>query len=458
MSRLPRLSAAIVICFGLSATAGAETLQDALRLAYENNPRLEAQRTQSKIAQEQLAQARAQRRPQVNLSGSIGYQNIDNNRTGFFTGQEGTNPTSSAQLQATQPLYTGGQIKAGINQAKAGIKSTDAQLDAVRQDLFLQTITGYVDVLRDREAVRIRENNVEVLMEQVQAANDRFEVGEITRTDVALSEARLEGSKANLAGAQAQLEGSLAAYYFLTGTDAGELAPAPPQPDLPFTIEEATESALDNSPDIIAAKFAERAAGEAVKGAYGRLKPSVSIVGTAAAQEDYLDSFGLNSRQRDTSASVVAQARIPLFEGGLVRSQVRSAKLERRRARNQIDNLQRQVQAQVAQAWYGYKASLIAIEASIRQEEAAAIAYEGAKEELAVGVRTTLDVLDQEQELFEARLNVVQAERDAYVAAHQLLRAMGALTLDRLNVSADYYDPQDYADRARRKWLLTTTE
>lgn len=456
------LPAAALLSF--CGPASAQTLADALDKAYAQNPQLEVQRTTAKIAEEQLAQARAQGRSQVNLSGSVGFETIDSRLSNsnpllsqFQEFQLGGRPSASAQLQASKPIYTGGQISAGIRQAEAGVDAAGEQLSAARQDLFLQIVTAYVDVLRDRETVRIRKNNVSVLEKQVQAARDRFDVGEVTRTDVALSEARLEGAIANLAGAEAQQEASLATYVFLVGDVPGELAPPPPIPALPLSVEEAIDRALGDSPDINAARYAERAANEAVKGAYGGLKPQVSLVGTASAQETF-NYNDFQNGQRDTSVGAFAQATIPLFEGGLVRSQVRSAKLERSRARSQIDALERQIRAQVAQSFFGYQASLKSIEASKRQEEAAEIAYEGAKEELAVGVRTTLAVLDQEQELFEARLSVVQAERNAYVAAHQLLRAMGSLSVDRLGVKADIYDPAEYGDRVRRKWLLTTVE
>ncbi len=443
--KISRMAALLVSVSAFPLVSISQTLPEALRLAYENNPQLEAERTATKIAQENVESARAQWRSQVNLTASAGVESIDSSFSNpfFGQGQFGERPSVSAQLQATKPIYAGGQIKAGVRQAKAGLSAATEQLSAAEQDLFLQAVTTYVDVLRDRETVTIRQNNVSVLEQQVQAASDRFEVGEITRTDVSLSEARLEGAKANLAGAEAQLEASIAAYLFLIGDVPGPLAPPPPIPPLPESLDEAVSVALGDSPDINAARFAEKAANEAIKGAYGRLKPQLSIVGTASVQETF-DYGDFDQGQRDTSVGAFAQATIPLFEGGLVQSQVRSAKLERSRARSQVDALQRQIRAQVAQAYYRYQASLKSIEASKRQEDAAEIAYEGAKEELAVGVRTTLAVLDQEQELFEARLNVVRAERDAYVAAHQLLRAMGALSLDRLSIPAEPYDPKEY--------------
>jgi len=447
--KLTLLLATLSIALACMPT-GAETLKDALQAAYLQNPQLEAQRKQTAQAQEQLAQARAQRRPQVTASATYGYESVDTNRP--FAFNNGDQPVSTAQLQASVPVYTGGRIASGIRQAKAGIETANAQLEGAGQDLILQVITAYVDVLRDRETISIRENSVSLLQEQLQAALDRFEVGVVTRTDVAQSEARLEGAKASLAAAQAALEASEAGYAFLVGQSAGDLETVPPAPVLPETIDEALQVALDQSPDLEASRFNETVAAEGVKSAYSALKPTISIVGTASRSDTYDDNF------RDTSVTAVAQASVPLFEGGLRRSQVRAAKLQRDSARFQTDNVERQLRAQVAQAFFSHQAALKSIEASQRQVEAAEIAYEGAQEELAVGVRTTLDVLDQEQQLLEARLNLIRAQRDAYVAAHQLLRAMGALKLEQLQLDLVAYNPDNYGEFVRRNWLLTDTE
>jgi outer membrane protein len=411
----------IGLVLALSAGAAtAETLEDALRLARASNPQLAAERTSTELARERLEFAKSQGRTTVALSGSAGYESTDTD--GAFSFGVGDRPTANVQLQAVKPVYTGGRIASGVRQARAGIDAAAAQFEAAEQDLVLQVITAYVDVRRDRETVSIRSNNVQVTGEQVRAATDRFAVGVVTRTDVALSNARLEGARAALAGAEAQLESSLATYAFLVGAPADALAPPPPVPPLPTSLEDATARGLARSPDIAAARFAERAANEAIEGAKAGRRASINIVGTAGAQE----TFGDTGRQ-DTSVTAVAQGRIPLINGGQVNSQVRTARLQRDQARLQIDGLERQVRAQTAQAFYGYQAALKAIEASVRQVEAADIAYTGAKEELSVGVRTTLDVLDQEQQLFEAKLAVVRAERDAYVAGHRLLRAIGEL-------------------------------
>lgn len=433
-------------CLGANP-AVAETLTDAIETAFVSNPGLAAQRQASEVAQEGLTQARAARRPTVELSGSAGYETTDSNQA-FSELSTGDFPKASAQLQASLPIYTGGQIKAGIRQAEAGIGVADAQLEGVRQDLILQVVTAYVDVLRDREALTIRENSVNLLREQVRASQDRFDVGEVTRTDVAQSEARLEGSLAALAGGQAVLEGSLASYTFLVGTEPGMLVPVPDAPILPGSFEEALRIGLENNPNLEVLRYNERAAEQAVRAAQGALRPSVSIVGTAAAQETYgidgtvnpLTQFALPDSFRDTSVSLFAQGSVPLYQGGANSSALRSAKLQREQARFLTLNSERQIRAQLAQAWFGNIAANRAIGASARQVEAAEIAYEGAQAELAVGVRTTLDVLDQEQQLLEARLNLIQAERDAYVAAHQLLRAMGTLSQERLDVSAPIED------------------
>lgn len=421
--RSPRFS--FLIGASLSALmaagpAGAETLQEAIASAFETNPSLQIERYRTEIARENLGLARSAGMPQVSLSAGGGYEYVDTNS--IVTFGTGDRPIASAQLQATQPIYTGGRISAGIRQAEAGISAADRSFDAATQDLILDVVTAYVNVRRDREAVAIRKNNVDVTGEQVRAAEDRFEVGVVTLTDVAQAKARLEGARAALAGAEAALVGSEAFYQFLTGLAPGVLASPPPVPPLPASLEAATAEGIANNPSIEAARQQLRAAGAGVDVAQSQGRPQISIVGTAGVQE----TFGDDSR-RDTNVSAVAQGRIPLFTGGAVKAQVNSAKLQREQARRQVDALETQVRAQVAQAWFGYSASLRAIEASQRQVEAAEIAYEGAKEELAVGVRTTLDVLDQEQQLFEARLSLVAAERDAYVAAHQLLRATGNL-------------------------------
>ena len=422
----------------LAMPGQSETLQEALDLAFQTNPALEAQRADVGVAREQLNQARGARAPNVNLSAGAGYESLDSNQPIAFN--VGDRPVANVQLEASIPVYTGGRIDAGIEQAQAGILAADAQFDGAAQDLILNVVTAYVDVLRDREAIRIRANSVALLEEQLRAATDRFDVGFATRTDVKQAEARLEGARASYAGAEAQLEASLSIYELFVGQGAGDLVAVSDGPPIPASFEASLETALADNPDLKALRQAERAAEQAVRSAKGETRPSLSIVGTASAQETFdIEATAISptmgiitlppDNYRDTSLSVFARGSVPLFQGGVLQSRIRAARLERNQARLQTINAERQVTASVAQAWYGNIAAEQAITASERQVEAAEIAYEGAQEELSVGTRTTLDVLDQEQQLLEARLGLINAERDAFVAAHQLLRAMGQLSL-----------------------------
>ncbi|MFN3314938.1 MAG: TolC family protein, partial [Hyphomonas sp.] len=241
-----------LLAFGFGPQASAETLAEAIASAFATNPQLEVERYRTDIARENLNLARSQGRPTVTLSASGGYEYVET--TNPFAFGLGDRPIASAQIQAVQPLFTGGRIAAGIRQAEAGIDAADLGFLAARQDLTLEVVTAYVDVNRDREAFAIRQSNVDFTAEQVRAAQDRFDVGVVTRTDVALSQARLEGARAALAGAEATLRASEANYQFLTGMMPGDLAPPPPVPPLPATLDEAIREALTGNPSIAAAR------------------------------------------------------------------------------------------------------------------------------------------------------------------------------------------------------------
>ncbi len=403
----------------LSAPSSGETLTEALQMAEASNPRLEAGRTDTKLAVEALEAARAAGRTTVSITGSGGFETLDTNRD--FAFNTGDRPIANLQLEAAKPVYTGGRIRAGIRSARAGIDAADATLEALRQATWLETIRAYVNVGANRETVRIRYNNVELLDEQVRAARDRFEVGVVTRTDVALAEAQLEGARAGAASAEAQLEAAIADYVAITGVVPGELAPPPPLPPLPETFDAALATTLAANPELEAARERVRQANEAVEAARANGRPTLEIVATAGGQQTFNDDV------RDTSVAGLVRGQIPLWTGGQVASDVRSALLTVERARLDVQALERDLRAELAAAWYGYIAAERAAEASIRQVEAAAIAFDGASQELAVGTRTTLDVLQSEQNLLEARLSRVNADRDTQIAAYRLLQVMGAL-------------------------------
>lgn len=406
------------------ALAHAQSLDETLALAELTNPRIEVGRAEAALAEEALEEARAQGRTRVTIGASAGYESVDTNRA--FAFNAGDRPVGSANIEAALPIYTGGRVAAGIRAAKAGIDAADQSLESLRQQTYLQAVRAYMNVRSDRDALAIRQNNVELLREQVRAANARFDVGVVTRTDVALAEARLASSLAGEAAARAQLEASEADFQAVTGVAPGDLPPPPPIPNLPDSLEAALAIALETNPGLEAAREQVRAANEQIEAAEAEGRPTLEIVGSAGGQQDWDQDI------YDTEVRALARGSIPLWQGGLVNSRVRSARLRRDRAQSEVDAAERDVRAAIASAWYGYIAADRSIEASRRQVEAAEIAYEGATQELGVGTRTTLDVLDSEQDLLDARLSLVTAERDAQIAAHQLLQAMGLLTLARL--------------------------
>ncbi len=413
----------VLLSFAISifALSSAQTVDESVRLAVQNNPGLASQQQTVEIAKEQIREARAGKRPSVTASGSIGYESIDSNRT--FAFGLGDQPVASAVVEAALPIYTGGRVSAGIKQAKAGFDAAEAQFESELQNLHLSVLTAHMNVITARERVVIRANSVDLLLSQNKASEDRFDVGVVTRTDVAASEARLEAANAALAAAQAQLEAVQASYEFLTATPPTRLVTPDNLGELPTSFEDALQMALRQNPLIRALESADLAAEQAVKVAAGVLKPSVDLVGSASIQET------LDQNERDTNLSALARASIPLFEPGVSKSQVRQAKLRQQQSRFDLENARRQIRARVATAWYSREAARQSINATEKQVEAAEIAYDGAQEELAVGTKTTLDVLDQEQALLNARLAGIEAQQDYVIATGELLNATGTLDL-----------------------------
>lgn len=406
-----------------------DTLADAVGSALTGNPDLAAQRSATGQAAAQLDQAKAGARPQVGLSGSYGWEKTEVGQKysifGMTFPQDGSAERAQVGLEARQVIYAGGAIAARTRQARAGLSVADAQYAGVQRDLILSVVSAYLDVRRAEEEVLIRETNVGSLRQQVQAATDRFDVGEVTRTDVAQAEARYAGSQAALASSRAGLEAQRALYEAVVGRPPVQLADPPPPPAIPGTLAEALALASGNNPEILAARAAEAAARAAVDAAKGDYRPRVDLRGTAGLAETYRDnSF------RDTNFGVSAQLSIPIYQGGLLSARTKQARHAEDQARYQRMSAERRVAAEVTNAWHRVVAAREAIRASASRVDAAEVAMEGAQQELAVGTRTTLDVLDQERELLDARLNLINSEREGYLAVHELLGAAGSLTPD----------------------------
>lgn len=458
MSKWAMALVSSVSLLAMSGQAQAQSLEEALVQAYNSNPTLQAERANLRATDEGLVQARSARLPTISADASISRQETESTSTFVINNQQTTSTTETDStpknysITANQSIYRGGRTSGAINQATAGIMAGREALRATEQTVLVDTVTAFMDVRRDSEVVNIRRNNVEVLSQQLQAARDRFEVGEVTRTDVSQAEARLSGAQAEFSAAQAQLAASRAAYERMTGQPAGTLEEPPTLPALPETLGDAASIAFDNSPQLLAAQYAEESARYGVSVARGSLRPEVSLTASASAARD----SNFSGDERDTT-SIVGRVSVPLFTGGLNRSRVRAALASEDQARHQVNLARRQVTEGVTNTWSNYVTSLAVIESSRQSVLANEIALDGVQQEAFVGLRTTLDVLNAEQELLNARLSLVTAERDNYVAAYRLMQAMGILSAQQLGLQVELYEPQAVDNGSRRFTNLDLT-
>ena len=431
-----------VSVLAMTGLANAQSLEETLVLAYNSNPTLQAERARLRATDEQLVQAGAARLPSVSASASIARQHVESDSTFVIGGNRlSSNSESDAtpknySITAEQAIYQGGQISGQIDQASAAVMAGREALRSTEQTVLVDAVTAFMNVRRDARVVDIRRNNAEVLAQHLQAARDRFEVGEITRTDVAQAEARLSGAQAELSAAQSQLAVSRAAYERVTGQPPATLQEPPALPELPDNLADAAEYAYSASPQLLAAQYSEEAAQHAIRIARGALRPTVSLSASASSARD--SSFSGDTRD---STSITGRVSVPIFTGGLNRSRVRAAVAQEEEARFQVREARRVVTEGVTNAWSNYVTSLAVIESSRQAVRANEIALDGVEQEAYVGIRTTLDVLDAEQELLNSRLTLVTAERDSYVAGYQLMQAMGAVSAEQLGLAVDVYDP-----------------
>jgi outer membrane protein len=425
-----------VSLLALGAVAEAQSLEETLALAFNSNPTLQAERARLRSTEELEVQARSAMFPTVSANASLTRQTTESQST-FILGNTPVTSTSESDstpknysITANQSVYRGGRTGGAIDQASAQIMAARESLRALEQAVLVDAATAFMDVRRDSEVMTIRRNNVEVLARHLQAARDRFEVGEITRTDVAQAEARLSGAQAQFSAAQSQLSASRAAYERMTGQPPATLQDPPALPGLPEALADAAEIAFDWSPQLQAARYNEEAARHGIRVARGALRPEVSLSATASAARD--SQFAGDERD---STQIVGRVSVPIFTGGLNRSRVRSAVAQEDQARHQVNEARRQVTEGVTITWTGYVTSLAVIESSRQAVRANEIALDGVQQEAFVGIRTTLDVLDAEQELLESRLTFVTAERDSFVAGYRLLQSMGQLSAEGLGLA-----------------------
>lgn len=441
--------AAVIFGAAFSTTsisvARAETLTEALASAYLNNPTLKAQRAAVRAVDEAVPQAKSGWRPTVEVSGAIGKSTYDTNTT--TTGNSDLVPRSY-EIEVVQPLFRGFRTEAAVAQAENSVRAAQAGLRSTEQEVLLAAATAYMDVIQAEAVVGLTQNNVDVLQRQLDATRDRFRVGEVTRTDVAQAEARVAGAISDRISAESELQSVRATYERLVGTMPQDVETPPPPSNLPQSLEEAIELAITSRPSVVSRQYSADAAVDNIDLVRGELLPTVSLVGSySQTWESQIEDY------RADSASIVLQASVPLYQAGQVYSRLRESKHVAGQRRIEVDEAQFDARESAVQAWENLAAARAAIESLTAQVEAAQIALEGVQREAQVGARTVLDVLDQEQELLDARVDLVRAQRTEHVAAYQLLAAVGRMTAESLGLPIEAYDPGAHYMEVRDQWI-----
>ncbi len=452
--------AAIAVGSAGAAPASADTLRDALVAAYETNPTMQGARAGQRATDEDVQINRAQGLP--SLDGTSNFTEfIRQNNTNFFTPER----VLTAGLDLGVPVYNGGAVRNAIKASKERVSAGQADLRATESAIFSQTVAAYMDVLRTEALTALAANQVEVLEVNLEATSDRFQIGDLTRTDVAQSQSRLAVAQGDLRNAYANLIAARETYIQLVGKAPINLEAPPPLPGLPETVGMAVVTALDSNPDLIAAKERATAAGFDTEAAGAGRLPSLSIF----AGYDYQNSLGsipdipadptdptstpTPVDQTATGIQAGLSFRMPIFQGGLTAARQRQASARESQALEQVIATERDIIAQTRSAYSSWQAANAVIESSQTAVEAAELSLEGVRAENSIGNRTILDVLNAEQELLSARAQLVTARRNAYVAGFTLLAAMGKAEARDLNLDTGgpLYDPQDNYDRVRGK-------
>ena len=455
---LPRLNgrltgwlAGTALALALATPALAETLEGALAKAYANNPTLTAARAGQRANDENVPIQRSAGLPNAGTQGSY-TENL------VIPGNSFTAPDRqvSTSGRLTVPIYQGGAVRSGVAAAKARVAAGQADLRATEASVFSQVVGAYMDVIRDQAIVALNRNNVEVLDTNLRASRDRFEIGDLTRTDVAQSQARLALAQGQLRGAEARLIASRETYISLVGEAPVDLAPPPPLPGLPTSTEDAVTIALADNPDIEAAERQIAASRSDIGVARAERLPTVSAT-LDGSYTNFLNTLksgvpGLAAQQTNTGAQVAVGVTIPLFQGGRPAARVRQAQARSSQAIESYVAVERGVIAQTRAAFASWQASREVIAATQQAVDANALSLEGVRAENSVGTRSILDILNAEQELLSAQVQLVTAERDAYVAAFTLLAAMGKAEARDLGLDGGtLYDPDANYQRVRGK-------
>src|SRR6476469_2883728 len=455
------LAVGTIACAGLPPVllpAHADTLDGALVLAYQNNPTLNSQRASVRATDECVPQALSGYRPRVTFNGTVGSQcTYSTTRSATlgatYTQLSGNMTPSSLGVTATQTLYNGFQTANRTRQAESQVQAARAQLRVSEQGVLLSAVAASINLLRDTAILDLQRRNVEVLQEQLRQTRDRFNVGEVTRTDVAQSESRLAAGRSQVLSAEATYKASVATYRQVIGVEPGKLAAGSPVDRFsPSTLTASVGVGTATHPAVTNAQYNVDAALLQVKVAEGALYPTLALQGNV--QQSYETSLlGL----RTFNAAVIGQLTVPIYQVGAEYSLVRQAKETLGQRRLDLDTARDQVRQNVVQSWGQLDAAKANIEATQAQVQASEIALNGVREEARVGQRTTLDVLNAQQELVNARVALVSAQRDRVVASFTLLSAVGRLSPQVLGLRVPVYDANVHYQQVRDTWAGVRT-
>jgi outer membrane protein len=438
------------------------TLDDALGIAYETNPQLAAAQAGLRASDEQVAQANGAWRPTISVGATYGVEKyffpVAINGGGIIN-ESITDHPLNGQAIISQPIFRSGRTIAEISRAKALVRAQRAQLIATEQTVLLAATTAYMNVVRDAAIVSLREHNVEVLRRQRDSTQLEFKAGSLTRTDVAQSEARLAVAQSDLTTARGQLAISRADFMQSIGRPAETLEAKPALPKVPAVEDTVLGMALKQNPALLQAQATERAADYAVNDAWGAMGPTLSVQGQYLYSQSALNSvqgFGAGGSPESVTnhaVAIVGQLNIPIYQAGVEEANVRQARELHAQSQLNVAVSDRQVREAVETAWSNFQSTLGSIESNEATQKADEIAFEGVSKEQQVGGRTVLDVLNAEQELLNAQVALVSSQRDAVVAAYQVLAAGGALTAKSLGLKVELYDPLEHYNDDAAAWV-----
>lgn len=457
MRRAMLMAGMAMLPAGVSAPAMADDLRSALVSAYTSNPTLQAARANQRANDENVPIARSGGLPSASANATHTEILDPGDGTAAFTSPE---RQLSAGVTLSVPIYSGGAVRNSVSAAKVRVEAGQADLRGTESQVFSQAVAAYMDVIQNEAIVGLNRNNVQVLEVNLRATSDRYEIGDLTRTDVAQSRARLELARGQARSAEANLVASRERYIQVVGRAPQALEPPPPLPGLPASPDDATRVALASNPDLIGARERSRAAGYDIEVAGADRLPRLELF-TGGTYSDFygtLPNFsqvpGVAAAQSSKGATAGARVAIPIFQGGRPAAQERQAQARAGATLEQEIETERGVIAQVRSAYSSWQASNAIIASSQSAVDAAALALEGVRAENSVGNRTVLDILDAEQELLNAQVQLVTARRNAYVAGFSLLAAMGKAEAQDLGLDGGpLYDPDVNYKRVRNKWL-----